>query len=83
MSEPSADPLLFAMTMTPIFLVGLLVFAPFVYALVMTTRGGQPFQIGRFVLHVIIGGLLAAALSAAGLFAWLWPLLEDLGGLHN
>jgi hypothetical protein len=53
----------------------LLVFGPFIYALLMTTRGGQPFQIGRFVLHVIVGGLAAAALSAAGLFAWLWPLL--------
>ena len=56
---------------------------PALYALAMTTRGGQPFQFGRFILHFIVGGSVVAGLLIAGLFTWIMPFLDDLGGLHN
>jgi hypothetical protein len=56
---------------------------PAVYAMAMTIRGGQPFQFGRFFLHLMIGGLVVGAVGVAGLFAMIMPLLDDLSGLHN
>ena len=49
----------------------------------MTTRGGQQFQFGRFIMHLIVGGLIVVVLVVAGLLAWVVPFLDDLGGLHN
>jgi hypothetical protein len=83
MNEHSAGPLAVARDLAPLVVVGFLFVAPVAYAMVMTIRNSQTFQSGRSIMHIMVVGLVLAALVVGGLFALIMGMLNELGGLHN